>query len=1277
HPHSNPYSRDGEPGLPEAHQQFCPSQHSGGRSRSAGLPPSEAAHVAFPHHCGSHSRSASMPPHTGAPGMCRGSLPLSSRPGSQPSCTSSPTSLPTRPSSSTTSGGEGGDETTVAGLVLGCGGSADPVHECLSNLVHSDPHGPLRSSLEHKGPQQGSAEEPPPNLHTPSHYPPPTSTTNYPLPLTPPGSHTPYHHRLSRLAGRLMPSGNLTGPGEPPPKSPSSQLPSLATHVCPHPPPPTPNQPWQPSNPEEPPVAATVGMPQLSVPHEPMAAAAGASQPWQHADSQQPASTAAGMPQPWQHADPQDPMAAAAGAPLPWQHADPHEPPMPTAAGMPQPWQHADSQDPMAAAAGVPQPWEQSPDLSLINLDLINAVQQDLQNLPERLALRAAQQRQQQQQQQQQQRLQPGRCHSHRNYSRSESTDCSTPEPARPGSRFALRRTRSCRLPTNPSDSQSRSMGRSGGEEGSGGGSSSCCDESDDDCDSGGLLGADAPPELLAAVQADLALLPARLLAAMQQWVAATHGGPAGPGAQPTPGFAHSPATAPTGMLSPGGAGGSVQGQLGRRPGEGGGSSNHSSHEFGGEQGGLAGGCAESWMDACLRGDWVQPGHPHGNQASTSSPHPHGHHHSQHHQQHEYAMMNALSTPHMPRPAPPPAPPAGHLLRRLEGRLLPSGSATPTGGCSPTGGSTPNTSSPLPSRSSTSHFQNQSSSTGLPAGGPTASGLQNRAQQPEKGGLGSEEDSNRSSHSQTQQLGHGIFGPSSCDASTPSAQRSRSEECVGSGGPAPTSWHDHPHTREHRSRRDPELQFQQFMQLVQQDLGCLSDRLGARLRAASSNFFSPARPSLNAMPTDTQADMQAHVQGDADRLAGFKRSSLGIPAVLGATTSSPSTAVAADAAGAAACPAAAVVSRNLVGRAPSGTQRHDKGEDGSHSSGSSSSNSSSSSSSEDEEDDEEEVGKEHRLSASSSDSDSSNARSLLRRMVCRQSKVDLTDTTDYDAGVGENGGERGGQSDTSDYDAGVGENGGERGGQSDVGSFSNGKKRPRQRQQKRGSRSSMFEACIWNDMHARTAAPPRKDGGGNTASRGGRRGQPLQRHYRPKLRRCKGGVLSDDDAQTALHAASQGGRHLNSSYPPLRRSRGGLLSDDEAQTAVHATSQGGRRLHSSYPPPQALRHCCERIAGGGHAPSTTTPQVHHDQHTAPLAPPPMCAPVPQRRTSSLYTPLTSFPTHYLLGPSPLRPSCVSAPQPTPATPAPCQAPSNGTHRAHPASAFHHPASFNP
>eukprot|EP00983_Pelagomonas_calceolata_P134814 1162097-Pelagomonas_calceolata.AAC.3 len=105
---------------------------------------------------------------------------------------------------------------------------------------------------------------------------------------------------------------------------------------------------------------------------------------------------------------------------------------------------------------------------------------------------------------------------------------------------------------------------------------------------------------------------------------------------------------------------------------------------------------------------------------------------------------------------------------------------TTAGGCSPTGCSTPDNSSPLPSRSS-SRLQNQASNTRLPTADPAATGPLNQAQQAEKGGQGSEEDSKRSSQSQTQQLGHGMFGPSSCDASTPSAQRSQGEEGMGAG----------------------------------------------------------------------------------------------------------------------------------------------------------------------------------------------------------------------------------------------------------------------------------------------------------------------------------------------------------------------------------------------------------------------------------------------------------------------------------------------------------------
>eukprot|EP00983_Pelagomonas_calceolata_P003345 109009-Pelagomonas_calceolata.AAC.1 len=101
----------------------------------------------------------------------------------------------------------------------------------------------------------------------------------------------------------------------------------------------------------------------------------------------------------------------------------------------------------------------------------------------------------------------------------------------------------------------------------------------------------------------------------------------------------------------------------------------------------------------------------------------------------------------------------------------------------------------------------------------------------------------------------------------------------------------------------------------------------------------------------------------------------------------------------------------------------------------------------------------------------------------------------------------------------------------------------RQRQREHGGRSSMFEACVGNDMHARTAAPPRKDGGGgggrDGAGREGRKGGSLPCHRRPKLRRSKGGMLSgDEDADAALHATSSIGRPPLSSYPPpqsLRR----------------------------------------------------------------------------------------------------------------------------------------------
>jgi len=49
---------------------------------------------------------------------------------------------------------------------------------------------------------------------------------------------------------------------------------------------------------------------------------------------------------------------------------------------------------------------------------------------------------------------------------------------------------------------------------------------------------------LLSSMQADLALLPARLLAALQQWVTNAQGG-----GTSAPHYAHSPATAPTGVF--------------------------------------------------------------------------------------------------------------------------------------------------------------------------------------------------------------------------------------------------------------------------------------------------------------------------------------------------------------------------------------------------------------------------------------------------------------------------------------------------------------------------------------------------------------------------------------------------------------------------------------------------------------------------------------------------------------------------------------------------------
>jgi len=58
-------------------------------------------------------------------------------------------------------------------------------------------------------------------------------------------------------------------------------------------------------------------------------------------------------------------------------------------------------------------------------------------------------------------------------------------------------------------------------------------------------------------------------------------------------------------------------------------------------------------------------------------------HDSQVSQHQEYAFMNALSSPLMPQPPPPVGPTVGPhgVLRRLEGRILPSNSASPAGVC--------------------------------------------------------------------------------------------------------------------------------------------------------------------------------------------------------------------------------------------------------------------------------------------------------------------------------------------------------------------------------------------------------------------------------------------------------------------------------------------------------------------------------------------------------------------------------------------------------------------